>query len=168
MAPGEAHDAATVAEQPTSNDSYKYQWARYVARQKLKRDTEAAEKRMEDVFQGEKFTVGTMPQTVTELAQIADIATGGGLIPEKHGEFKVGIVGAGVAGLFTALALDWINDTIEKNVGPGQLNITYDILEAASEDRFGGRLYTHHFSDGVHDYYDVGAMRFPQNKIMDR
>ncbi|KAJ0295751.1 hypothetical protein Brms1b_013758, partial [Colletotrichum noveboracense] len=92
-----------------------------------------------------------------------------GLIPPRHGHFKVGIVGAGAAGLFTALTLDWINDTIEKYKGVGKLKIEYEILEAASEDRFGGRLYTHHFSkDGTHDYYDVGAMRFPENDVMQR
>ncbi|EOD46897.1 putative l-amino acid oxidase protein [Neofusicoccum parvum UCRNP2] len=48
------------------------------------------------------------------------------------------------------------------------INISYDILEASGEDRLGGRLYTHHFSEKPNDYYDVGAMRFPDNKIMKR
>ncbi|MCJ1395738.1 hypothetical protein MMC18_008624 [Xylographa bjoerkii] len=76
--------------------------------------------------------------------------------------FKVCIIGAGVAGLFTAMTIDYLNDKV-----PG-LNIQYDILEAGKEDRFGGRLYTHKFSDKLHDYYDVGAMRFPKITIMDR
>ncbi|KAJ0332484.1 hypothetical protein COL922a_011481 [Colletotrichum nupharicola] len=68
-----------------------------------------------------------------------------------------------------SVTLDRINDTIEKYKGVGKLKIYYEILEAASEDRFGGRLYTHHFSkDGTHDYYDVGAMRFPENDVMQR
>jgi len=39
-------------------------------------------------------------------------------------------------------------------------------LEASN--RVGGRLYTHHFSNSIHDYYDVGAMRFPDSPIMER
>ena len=80
-------------------------------------------------------------------------------------DFKVGIVGAGCAGLFTAMIFDHLKDQYG-------LNVTYEILEAANEDRLGGRLYTHYFKDvekaGDHDYYDVGAMRFPQIKIMKR
>lgn len=45
-------------------------------------------------------------------------------------------------------------------------NLTYDILEASS--RVGGRVYTHNFSDQRHDYYDIGAMRYPLIPIMDR
>ncbi|KAH7303409.1 hypothetical protein B0I35DRAFT_472320 [Stachybotrys elegans] len=100
-----------------------------------------------------QYTGGIAPKTVTGLiAQVMGEKVPG-LIPAQHGNFKVGIIGAGVAGLFTALVLDAINDAI---------------LEAAGEDRFGGRLYTHRFSEeDVHDYYDVGAMRFPDNGIME-
>ncbi|KAG2153891.1 hypothetical protein DEU56DRAFT_868461 [Suillus clintonianus] len=59
----------------------------------------------------------------------------------------VGILGAGVGGLYTALMLDL-------------LDIKYEILEAS--DRIGGRLFTYSFPNGNdYDYYDVGAMRFP-------
>ncbi|KAG1798016.1 uncharacterized protein BJ212DRAFT_246701 [Suillus subaureus] len=59
----------------------------------------------------------------------------------------VGILGAGVGGLYTALILD-------------SLDINYEILEAS--DRTGGRLLTYNFPNGgKYDYYDVGAMRFP-------
>lgn len=62
----------------------------------------------------------------------------------------VGILGAGVGGLYTALILD-------------SLNIKYEILEAS--DRTGGRILTHNFPNGrEYDYYDVGAMRFPLPK----
>ena len=47
-----------------------------------------------------------------------------------------------------------------------QLDVDYQILEAS--DKIGGRLLTHHFSEERHDYYDVGAMRFPNNGIMKR
>ncbi|KAG1733554.1 hypothetical protein EDB19DRAFT_1855077 [Suillus lakei] len=66
----------------------------------------------------------------------------------------VGILGAGVGGLYTALILD-------------SLNIEYEILEAS--DRTGGRLLTHKFlGGGEYDYYDVGAMRFPLPKKDDQ
>lgn len=48
-----------------------------------------------------------------------------------------------------------------------ELNIpglSYEILEA--DNRVGGRIYTHRFSKAKHDYYDVGAMRFPKIDIM--
>lgn len=33
-------------------------------------------------------------------------------------------------------------------------NLSYEILEGI--DRVGGRVYTYHFSDKKHDFYDVG------------
>ena len=85
-------------------------------------------------------------------------------------EFNVGIVGAGAAGLFTAM----IFDHLKEKYG---LKVKYEILEASreDEDRLGGRLFSYYFKDkpdhpkiGPHDYYDVGAMRFPDNDIMAR
>ncbi|MCJ1403500.1 hypothetical protein MMC11_006723 [Xylographa trunciseda] len=76
--------------------------------------------------------------------------------------FTVCIIGAGVAGLFTAMTIDYLNAQVSG------LDMQYEILEAADKKRFGGRLYTHKFSDDLHDYYDVGAMRFPKITIMDR
>ncbi|KAI1940051.1 hypothetical protein LOZ66_002486 [Ophidiomyces ophidiicola] len=78
---------------------------------------------------------------------------------------KVGIIGAGAAGLFTGLIIDYLNEQIFKK---NKFEIQYDILEASKEDRVGGRLYTYNFSSEPHDYYDVGAMRFPDNPIMQR
>lgn len=155
----------------SSKDSYKAQWARYVARHKLQRDLEATKARMDEVLNEAKF--GNPPtDSVSALSSLTEKAAGGGLIPEHHGCFKVGIVGGGVAGLFTALLLDWLNEKLGKKSGEKEyLDIDYEILEAAGEDRLGGRLYTHRFSGlqgGVHDYYDVGAMRFPENDVMNR
>lgn len=70
---------------------------------------------------------------------------------------KICIVGAGVAGLLTALMLK-IGGIYD-----------FDVIEAS--DRVGGRLYTHWFSDkenpdSEHDYYDIGAMRIPEIKTM--
>ncbi|KAI5988635.1 hypothetical protein EDC04DRAFT_2588696 [Pisolithus marmoratus] len=70
-----------------------------------------------------------------------------------HSSFsgKVGILGAGVGGLYTALILD-------------SLGIDFEILEASS--RVGGRLSTYKFPEGKkYDYYDAGAMRYPLPKM---
>jgi hypothetical protein len=80
---------------------------------------------------------------------------------------KVGIIGAGSAGLFTGMILDYLNKKFQND----GFHVGYDILEAAGSDRVGGRLFTHYFTgqpQGKHDYYDVGAMRFPDNPIMQR
>ena len=98
-----------------------------------------------------EITVENIPQVLDQAAQDID-----------RSPFKVCIIGAGVAGLFTAMTIDYLNEKV-----PG-LDMQYEILEAAKEDRFGGRLYTHKFSEKVHDYYDVGAMRFPDISIMER
>ncbi|EOO00388.1 putative l-amino acid oxidase protein [Phaeoacremonium minimum UCRPA7] len=77
---------------------------------------------------------------------------------------KVGIIGAGAAGLYAAMLLD-------------SLDIDYDIHEAS--DRIGGRIFTYRFDQEAwdnstpddpeyYDYYDVGAMRFPPMPYMDR
>ncbi|KAJ3510580.1 hypothetical protein NLJ89_g4592 [Agrocybe chaxingu] len=66
--------------------------------------------------------------------------------PEDR-KLKVGIIGAGVGGLYTALMLQ-------------SLGIPFEIIERS--DRVGGRLWTKKFEQGGrYDYYDVGAMRFP-------
>ncbi|THU83366.1 amine oxidase [Dendrothele bispora CBS 962.96] len=65
---------------------------------------------------------------------------------------RVGILGAGIAGLYAALLIDYLGS---------ESGIVYDILEA-NPDRIGGRLYTHRFSDSPNDYFDAGAMRYPK------
>lgn len=84
--------------------------------------------------------------------------------------FKVCIIGAGAAGLFTGLIFEYL-----KSATHGAFEMKYDILEAAKPERVGGRLYTYNFTPNEppnpkdqHDYYDVGAMRFPDNPIMER
>jgi len=96
------------------------------------------------------------------LSAAAEAADGDGDGPTSTPlQVKVGIVGAGAAGLFTALTLDYLN-TAQKSVV-----FTYEILEA-DPVRSGGRLFTYHFSGQGHDYFDVGAMRFPDHPIMTR
>ncbi|KAG5643876.1 hypothetical protein DXG03_009506 [Asterophora parasitica] len=67
----------------------------------------------------------------------------------------VAILGAGGSGLYIAMILD-------------TLGIKYEILEGSS--RIGGRLYTHNFptNQGKYQYYDVGAMRYPDTSFMQR
>ncbi|GKT48204.1 putative bifunctional amine oxidase [Colletotrichum spaethianum] len=152
------------ASQPGPVDSYKSQWARYVSRAYFEKDVNLVTARLGDMDLGEEYN-GLINNGVAGLAKVTEKLTTGGLTPDNAGEFKVGIVGAGVAGLFTALLLDWVCEKVEG------LKIEYDILEAADSKRFGGRLFTHYFDDPpqrVHDYYDVGAMRFPDNDVMDR
>src|SRR5277367_2982787 len=62
---------------------------------------------------------------------------------------RVCIIGAGAAGLYTAMMLKFL----------GATNV--DILEA--NNRVGGRCFTQPLSGGdeYHNYYDVGAMRIP-------
>jgi monoamine oxidase len=45
-------------------------------------------------------------------------------------------------------------------------NVSVDFFEAS--DRIGGRCFTYKFSKRPHDYYDVGAMRFPEIDVMAR
>ncbi|KFY35840.1 hypothetical protein V494_05565 [Pseudogymnoascus sp. VKM F-4513 (FW-928)] len=82
----------------------------------------------------------------------------------KNIPLKVGIIGAGAAGLYAAVLLD-------------SLGIEYDIIEAS--DRVGGRIYTYRFDETAwlnstpddpeyYDYFDVGAMRFPGMDYMAR
>ena len=63
------------------------------------------------------------------------------------GPLKFCIVGAGAAGLFTAMILS-------------DLEIPYDFFEGSN--RIGGRMFTKSFSNENHDYYDIGAMRYPR------
>ncbi|CAE6335108.1 unnamed protein product [Rhizoctonia solani] len=76
---------------------------------------------------------------------------------------RIAIVGGGVAGLYAAMLLK--EDKHEFKV---------DIYEAS--DRIGGRLYTRRLDGksaigtpvpgGEYDYFDVGAMRFPDTPVM--
>lgn len=81
--------------------------------------------------------------------------------PEQE-PITVGIIGAGATGLFAAL-------TLEAIIKEHKIPIQYKILEAESangEHPVGGRLWTHKFAGGANDYYDRGAMRFPQIPFM--
>ncbi len=60
------------------------------------------------------------------------------------------------------MIFDYLNEHFD-------VNVQYEIIECNKEERLGGRLYTHYFSeetDESHDYFDVGAMRFPKIPVM--
>ena len=60
---------------------------------------------------------------------------------------KVGIIGAGMSGLYAGLLLK-------------KQNIPFHIFEAR-EERVGGRVYTYRFSQEENQYFEAGAMRLP-------
>ncbi|KAF8465990.1 hypothetical protein BDZ91DRAFT_783145 [Kalaharituber pfeilii] len=63
---------------------------------------------------------------------------------------KIGIVGAGMAGLYAAFELR-------------RREIDYHIYELDS--RVGGRILTRRFTGDAHQYYEAGAMRIPQTTL---
>ncbi|KAK6193515.1 hypothetical protein LQW54_012382 [Pestalotiopsis sp. IQ-011] len=171
---GEVVTPQRVAISPPGEDSYKYAWARYVARRALDNDLARLKARIDatpksGLVPDLQFNDETPIRSVVEQTERE---TGQGVVAPKPGKFKVGIVGAGAAGLFSAMLFEWLNDMVPA------LEIDYDLIEAAGEERLGGRLYTHYFSETTdeqkkngwvnHDYYDVGAMRYPENDIMKR
>ncbi|KAF4948055.1 hypothetical protein FGADI_9920 [Fusarium gaditjirri] len=158
-----------AAEHHVHTQSLKHMWARHVAQKAFEEDVQAAKRRIlqaqrdhPDLFEKKIEVDGN--EGVSEVLDKTQKLTGLGFVPKEPNHLEIGIVGAGVAGLFTAMVFDWLNEKCEKE----GLKIDYDIIEAAKMNRLGGRLYTHRFSHEDHDYYDVGAMRFPNNTIMTR
>ncbi|KYK56461.1 putative l-amino acid oxidase protein [Drechmeria coniospora] len=143
-----------------SSANIKSRWARRVTREKIAAEINALAQRDATPIP----VAGFGPCTPHQLPRDSNYE--GGALPApsdgSRGQFrqepprKVCIVGAGVAGLYIAMILDDLKIP----------NLTYDILE--SNTRVGGRLYTHHFSQEPHDYYDIGAMRYPKIPSMNR
>ncbi|KAJ4135117.1 hypothetical protein NW768_004734 [Fusarium equiseti] len=158
----------TAKEHRLQTKSFKHMWARHVAQKAFDEDLKVATERLIQVQKDPNLKLDTIEvgQGVSTVLNKAKQETGIGLVPKESDKLEIGIIGAGVAGLFTALLFDWINEKCEnENL---KFKIDYDIVEAAKMNRLGGRLYTHRFSYDAHDYYDVGAMRFPNNSIMKR
>ncbi|KPM39716.1 hypothetical protein AK830_g6830 [Neonectria ditissima] len=151
-----------------NSGSCKHQWARHVARKTLQDDLATARELVKDASSRMRNVPIALDgkESVANLLTKTEPFTGLGFVPPEQGKFKIGIVGAGVGGLFAALVLDWLNEKVKAKTK--DFHIDYDIIEAADEDRLGGRLYTHKFSEKEHDYYDIGAMRYPNNEVMKR
>ncbi|KAI0447287.1 hypothetical protein F4803DRAFT_364707 [Xylaria telfairii] len=149
-----------MATTTTTDLTFRGCWARRLVREKLSAEINALQNdpEFDNIRVGLPTTPGTVKWTHDKLppdpTQDFDGPRMGGGDPTTPR--KVCIVGAGVAGLYIAMILDSLEIP----------QITYDILEASP--RVGGRVYTHYFSENAHDYYDIGAMRFPKIPIMDR
>lgn len=72
----------------------------------------------------------------------------GGLLLTIMSGLNVGIVGGGIAGLYTALLLQREGHRVR-------------VFEGT--DRIGGRVHTHYFSQEKDQYYEAGAMRIPNS-----
>lgn len=130
--------------------SYRAQWARGLVRRKLEDELSNPwlnSNGIEPIGYGNAFSPWKSALNIKPALSKED---------GKFEPLKVCIVGAGLAGLYTALILDSLEDP----------NISYEILEASP--RTGGRVRTHRFSTAVHDYCDTGAMRFPNIPLMKR
>ncbi|KAK4066244.1 uncharacterized protein Triagg1_8076 [Trichoderma aggressivum f. europaeum] len=145
--------------------SVRTRWARRLVREKIAKELNIINERLGEVpgipppsegrFLG-GYTHDNLPSdplhSNIKPALVSDARRGEEELPPR----KVCIVGAGVSGLYIAMILDDLKIP----------NLTYDIFESSS--RTGGRLYTHHFSKAKHDYYDIGAMRYPDIPSMKR
>jgi monoamine oxidase len=73
----------------------------------------------------------------------------------KDKNMHIGILGAGIGGLHTALMFENLNKT-------KGYKITYELIERT--DRVGGRILTKYYkSEDPTNYSDMGAMRLPAN-----
>ncbi|RYP09077.1 hypothetical protein DL764_001498 [Monosporascus ibericus] len=158
--------------------SVKSQWARRLVRQNLSLEINELRRRGTSIplpgMQNAPLIASPHTLPPDPACQRGSIGGGGGVRRESSSQGKVGmtlgkgmmelglpprkvcIVGAGIAGLYIAMILDDLKIP----------NLEYDILEGS--DRVGGRIYTYHFSEARHDYYDIGAMRYPDIPTMRR
>lgn len=178
MATADVAVIGDITKAPWPKDlNYRDQWARWRVRKRLAKVYNLATKEAVRALPGE------IPNLLPDISSNEIVPENLPELPEFKpnpktvlpAEIKVCIVGAGAAGLFTAMIFDWLKSKAGKEIP--DLNISYDIFEA--NDRLGGRLYTHRFQQSAkgrdakeeeqdHLYYDVGAMRFPENPIMER
>ncbi|KAG9127559.1 hypothetical protein FRC07_012304 [Ceratobasidium sp. 392] len=101
-------------------------------------------------LRGEKILNDFWHKYSLETLRTDDGSESGELPPAE----RIAVIGAGVSGLQVAMKLG--------------TKYKVDVFEAS--DRVGGRLYTYHFNQvpgaGEWDYFDVGAMRFPDTSVM--
>ncbi|KAI0398886.1 hypothetical protein F4802DRAFT_591631 [Xylaria palmicola] len=147
----------SLKDQETGQElTYRAQWARRLVREQLTQELNILQTLPLDDVPGRlhQLPPGQVPWTPDSLPPLPDILHHG---DTTHGrEYKLCVIGAGITGLYIALIFDTLKI-------PG---VSLDFFEAS--DRVGGRCLTHEFSKIPHDYYDIGAMRFPDIKVMKR
>ncbi|KAJ0152866.1 Uncharacterized protein HZ326_4761 [Fusarium oxysporum f. sp. albedinis] len=130
-----------------SDLSIRNQWARQHINRAIRQDWNAILEHSND-----KSELGSLPliPKASELPRAP--APQKSSAPHDHGAQKPRVIKIGVI----------------EGFNPSRFE--YDIHEAAGPDRVGGRLFTYNFGGqrDTHDYYDVGAMRFPDNPVMKR
>lgn len=139
--------SSSTSDTTTPQPSFRAQYARRLIREKIYRELVKRHGLQRDVpYIPGDFLEGPdehVPSGPYDLPR--DVSDGSLRAPDRR-SFKFCIIGAGAAGLFLAMILS-------------EAHIPYDLLEAS--DRVGGRMYTKEFSKRIHDYYDIGAMRYP-------
>ncbi|KAK1773421.1 hypothetical protein QBC45DRAFT_80992 [Copromyces sp. CBS 386.78] len=138
---------------PGGGGSLRIAYAKHILREYLEKEHAKRHGWSKEQDRGLKPIFRHVPSSLDDVEESDGLRSDG----EPPFKGKICIVGAGVAGLFTALMLKL----------SGIYN--FDVVEAS--DRVGGRLYTHWFSDrekpdSEHDYYDIGAMRIPKIDTM--
>ena len=118
-----------------------------VKREREERNARVAEHRKTLIQAMEQHLKGTERER-PEIAPRPEAA------PSAADSLRIGIVGGGAAGLYTAMLLD-------------EMGIDYHVFEASGE-RLGGRVLTHYFDNADHQYAELGAMRFPENWMQRR
>ncbi|ETW83664.1 hypothetical protein HETIRDRAFT_62302 [Heterobasidion irregulare TC 32-1] len=93
----------------------------------------------------EHFSLCTLSPTIISMAPTITKP-----LPSTSSPMDIGIIGGGVAGLYSALLLRKAGHNIH-------------IFEA--NNRVGGRIYTHHFSSEKNQYFEAGAMRIPNSSM---
>ncbi|KAI1501590.1 hypothetical protein F5X99DRAFT_382386 [Biscogniauxia marginata] len=143
---------------PSNPHTIKARWAQRLVREKLTAELNILQQQQQRTEHPLPLPfLGYQPWTHDQLPPDSNYSDGKRTVGSgDQPPHKVCIVGAGIAGLYIAMILDSLEI-------PG---LTYDILEANT--RVGGRVYTHHFSKEPHDYYDIGAMRYPEIPSMKR
>ena len=123
----------------------------------LKVGPEVKSQRRPDVLNSPEDILGEQPEAAKNVVSLYSHT------PEVP---HIGIIGAGAAGMFTAMILKWLKEHASDEKGR-TFDYRCDIIEASGN--VGGRLNTHSFSNAQKDlYFDVGAMRYPENDIMKR
>lgn len=143
--------------------SWRSSWAQFAIAQQISKTLTSAQARAGDGAQMPIGGGGAFPVDSEHLPRLEYKIPK----PTNNDPLTVAVVGAGCAGLFVPMIFNKLRATLKEKNLP-DLPVNCEVFEAGPENRLGGRVYTYKFSKDPHDYYDVGAMRFPEIKIMKR